>query len=123
ENSARRSTERCVRTRAAIHLPLMPSANDAPRTILLVSPYWRERHRWMVSSVKLAELWQRDGYRVVVLCMGETTETRVVSPTLTVHTLKDFFLPDPWNYGIARGFSRRAVSLAREIAPDVIVIN
>lgn len=41
------------------------------RTILLISPYWQEPHRWMVSSVKLAALWQKLGYRVVVACMGK----------------------------------------------------
>jgi hypothetical protein len=44
------------------------------RTILLISPYWKEPHRWMVSTVKLAELWQRLGYRVIVACMGEMPE-------------------------------------------------
>ena len=41
------------------------------KTILLISPYWKEPHRWMVSSLKLAELWQRIGYRMGVVCMGK----------------------------------------------------
>ncbi len=97
------------------------------RTILLISPYWKEDHRWMVSTVNMAELWQRIGYHVHVLCMGPTAGgTRTVervSDTLTIHRVQDVFLPDPWNYGIALGFSVKAVKLARELKPDVIVVN
>ncbi len=92
-------------------------------TILLISPYWREPHRWMVSSYKLAELWQRLGYRVVVACMGSETKTENISDTLTVHFRKDIFLKDPWNYGICFGFSGFVNRLVREEKPDHIVIN
>lgn len=98
------------------------------RTILLISPYWKEQHRWMVSSVKLADLWQRLGYRVVVVCMsedmnGEKERTEVLSPTLTIYRKKDFFLPDPWNYGIALGFSGFVKRIIRDEKPDIIVCN
>ena len=100
---------------------------DTPKkSILLISPYWKEDHRWMVSTVKLAELWQRLGYSVHVLCMGDTAKhghVENVSETLTVHRVKDVFIPDPWNYGIAFGFSGRAATLARELRPDIIVVN
>lgn len=101
----------------------MPDIADDRTTILLVSPYWREPHRWMVSSVKLAELWQRMGYRVHVVCMAPKTETTQVSPTLTIHGVKDVFLRDPWNYGIARGFSRRVLAVARSTQPSLVVVN
>lgn len=80
----------------------------------------------MVSTYKLADLWQRIGYSVHVLCMGDVTkygETEKISDTLSVHRVKDVFIPDPWNYGIAFGFSGRAARLARELKPDVIVVN
>ncbi|MDD5624079.1 MAG: glycosyltransferase family 4 protein [Candidatus Peribacteraceae bacterium] len=93
------------------------------KTILLISPYWKESHRWMVSSVKLAELWQRLGYRVVVACMGTETGREVVSETLIIHRRKDFFLPDPWNYGIAPGFTGLVRRLLREERPDLVVVN
>lgn len=96
------------------------------KRILLISPYWKEDHRWMVSTVKLSELWQRRGYSVTVLCMGDTQKygvTEKVSETLTIHRVKDFFLPDPWNYGIAFGFSGRAAALVRELKPDLIIVN
>ncbi len=93
------------------------------QTILLLSPYWKEEHRWMVSSYKMAELWQRIGFRVVVACMGSSNRIEEVSPTLTVHYRKDLFLPDPWNYGIAFGFAGYAARLAKELKPEVIVVN
>lgn len=94
-----------------------------PDSILLISPYYRERHRWMVSTVKLAELWQRLGYRVVVICMGERTRRTDLSPTLTIVERRDLFLPDPWNYGISWGFSRVVKALVREEKPAIIVVN
>lgn len=105
------------------------------RTILLISPYWKEEHRWMVSTVKLAELWQRLGFRVVVACMGciegqegEKGQKRKesvtkVSESLTIYRKKDFFLPDPWNYGIAFGFFGLVRTIIRAEHPDLIVIN
>src|SRR5687767_12986892 len=77
----------------------------------------------MVSGYKLAELWQRLGYRVVVACMGSETKTENVSETLTVHSQKDVFLKDPWNYGIALGFGGFVAGLAKQEKPDVIVVN
>jgi glycosyltransferase involved in cell wall biosynthesis len=93
------------------------------KTILLITPYWREQHRWMVSGYKLADLWQRLGYRVVVACMGSETKIEKFSDTLTVHSRKDVFLKDPWNYGICFGFGGYVARLAKEEKPDVIVVN
>lgn len=93
------------------------------KTILLISPYWKEDHRWMVSSVKLAELWQRLGFRVVVACMGTASSVETVSDTLTIHRRKDLFLPDPLNFGIAFGFAGYVRRLIAAEKPDHIVIN
>jgi glycosyltransferase involved in cell wall biosynthesis len=93
------------------------------KTILLISPYWRDSHRWMVSTVKLAELWQRLGYRVVVVTMGNWWKREVKSPTLTIYHKKDIFLKDPWNYGIALGFTGLVRRVIRDEKPDIIVVN
>src|SRR3989344_2196775 len=93
------------------------------KTILLISPYWKEPHRWMVSSVKLAELWQIMGYRVVVVCMGTATSKEVVSETLTLVRVRDFFLPDPLNYGIAPTFLFHVLRALKKEKPDLVVIN
>ncbi len=98
------------------------------KTILLISPYWKEDHRWMVSSFKLAKLWQKIGYKVVVVCMGnlgnrELGKLEKVSDTLEIHRIQDIFLKDPWNYGIAFGFSGYVSRLVKELKPDHIVTN
>lgn len=93
------------------------------KSILLISPYWKEDHRWMVSSVKLAELWQRMGYRVIVACMGSQSSVEHVSDTLIIHRRKDFFLPDPLNFGIAFGFFPYVLAVIRREKPDVIFCN
>lgn len=77
----------------------------------------------MVSSFKLAELWQRIGYKVVVVCMGAETRVEKVSDTLTVHFRKDIFLKDPLNFGIALGFAGYVRRVIGEVKPDRIVIN
>lgn len=94
------------------------------KTILLISPYWKEDHRWMVSSVKLAELWVRLGYKVEVVCMGkENGKWKMENGKLVVHTRKDIFIPDPWNYGICFGFTGYVRKLIHEVQPDHIVCN
>lgn len=94
------------------------------KTILLISPYWKEDHRWMVSSYKLADLWSRLGYRVVVVCMGsESKSLTKLKENLFLVTRKDWFLKDPWNYGISFGFSGFVAKLAAEQKPDIIVVN
>lgn len=101
------------------------------QTILLISPYWKEPHRWMVSSVKLAELWQRMGYRVVVACMGKTDTSgkppaagyEDISPTLRIYRKPDVFLPDPLNFGIALGFTGMVRRIIRNEKPDRIIVN
>jgi glycosyltransferase involved in cell wall biosynthesis len=102
------------------------------RTILLISPYWREKHRWMVSSYKLAELWQRMGYKVVVVCMSEKrivksekgkVNKEEVSDTLTMYHVKDFFLKDPFNYGIAFKFLPTVLRVYKQEKPDIVVVN
>ena len=77
----------------------------------------------MVSSVKLSELWQKLGYRVVVACMGSKTETQRVTDTLTVYSRKDIFLKDPLNFGICFGFTGFVKRLIREGKPDIVVCN
>lgn len=77
----------------------------------------------MVSSVKLAELWQRLGYRLVVACMSSSSGRVVVSPTLTIYRRRDFFLPDPLNFGISVGFSRFVRRIIHAEKPDLIVAN
>jgi glycosyltransferase involved in cell wall biosynthesis len=93
------------------------------KTILLVSPYWKENHRWMVSSYKLADLWQRLGYKVIVICMGEKSEIEHATDTLVIHRRRDIFLPDPLNFGIAFGFFWYVLKTIKKENPDILICN
>ena len=94
------------------------------KTILLISPYWKEPHRWIVSSVKLAELWQRIGYKVIVVSMGSISSPMTkLRENLFLTTRKDVFLKDPWNYGISFGFAGFVAKIAKQEKPDIIVVN
>jgi glycosyltransferase involved in cell wall biosynthesis len=81
----------------------------------------------MVSSVKLADLWQKMGYRVVVVCMGPSTPLRMtkeeVSNTLTIYRVRDWFLPDPLNYGIAPTFLFHVFRILKEEKPAIVIVN
>ena len=77
----------------------------------------------MVSSVKLAELWQTMGYRVVVVCMGKPAGREEISPTLVMHRVQDFFLPDPLNYGIAPTFLFHVLRAYFRERPAITVVN
>ena len=86
----------------------------------------------MPSTVKLAELWQRMGYRVVCVCMGHgggkkgekrKESEEVVSDTLTIYRVKDFFLPDPLNYGIAPTFVFHVLRALKKEKPDIVIVN
>ena len=77
----------------------------------------------MVSTVKLAELWQTLGYKVIVACMGSKSGTEEISESLKIYRRKDLFIPDPWNYGIALGFTGFVRKIINQEKPDVIVVN
>lgn len=77
----------------------------------------------MVSTCKLAELWQRMGYRVVVVCMSGKTEVKEISGSLKIYGVKDFFLKDPFNYGIAPFFCWHVFKALRAEKPAIIAAN
>jgi glycosyltransferase involved in cell wall biosynthesis len=84
----------------------------------------------MVSSVKLAELWQRMGYRVVVVCMGKGgspwrrgSTVEEISATLRIYRKPDFFLRDPLNFGIAPGFGSLVRKVIAKEHPDLLICN
>jgi glycosyltransferase involved in cell wall biosynthesis len=55
--------------------------------------------------------------------MGADTSKEVVSDTLTIYRKKDLFIPDPWNYGIAFGFTSLVKQVIAMEKPDDIVVN
>src|SRR3989338_3620071 len=55
--------------------------------------------------------------------MGEKTSTEKLSNTFTIHRVKDFFLPDPFNYGIAPFFCFHVLRIYRKEKPDFVIVN
>ena len=80
----------------------------------------------MVSTVKLSRLWESLGYQVDIVCMHTTENSEKpvkLSERRTIQFKRDFFLSDPWNYGISWGFSKLVRKRVREEKPDFIVVN
>ncbi len=63
------------------------------------------------------------GYRVVVVCMGAETGKEVASETLTIYRVKDFFLPDPLNLGIAPTFFFHVLHALKSENPEIVIVN
>jgi glycosyltransferase involved in cell wall biosynthesis len=70
--------------------------------ILLITPYFFEKHRWTVSGYKTAMALSKLGYEVVVFTAGSKGQPRVeqMSTRLKVYRFRDIFIPDPVNFGI-----------------------
>jgi len=70
--------------------------------ILIVTPYFFEPHRWMISGYKSALGLAALGHDVVVFTSGSRGQPEVeeISAHLKVYRFRDFFLPDPVNFGI-----------------------
>jgi glycosyltransferase involved in cell wall biosynthesis len=70
--------------------------------VLLVAPYFFERHRWNIAAFKTAHSLARVGCEVVAVTGGSAGQPsrETPAPGLTLVRLRDVFLPDPANYGI-----------------------
>lgn len=91
------------------------------QTIVLVASYWKEPHRWMVCNLTLADLWQNLGYRVVVVCMHSKAGIIQQTDTLIVYGVKDLFIPDPFNFGIAPTYLFHVLRIIKQYKPTQIV--
>lgn len=89
--------------------------------LLIVAPYFFERHRWMISAYKTA-LALSQHIDVVVLTTGQPA-TETINPRLRIYRLRDWFLPDPINYSIVPGLWGGLRRILRSERPDVILVN
>lgn len=79
----------------------------------------------MISSLQLAEMWQSLGYEVHVLCLGRKEaffpdDERKAS---SITAVPDFFIKDPFNYGISFSFFVTLWQLLKTLKPKYIVVN
>ncbi len=89
--------------------------------ILLVCPYFREPHRWMISAYKTA-LYLSKQHEVVVVTTGQPP-LEVVNERLKIYRLRDWFLPDPVNYSIIPSLFHRVRAVIKTEQPQAFLIN
>jgi glycosyltransferase involved in cell wall biosynthesis len=92
--------------------------------ILIVTPYFMEPRRWVASGFKAAFALARSGREVVVLTSGSagSPRTEVPAPGLKVYRFRDFFIPDPVNFGILPFLSYRLWSVLRAERPTHVLV-
>ena len=92
--------------------------------ILLVTPYFFEPHRWMISGYKGALGLSSLGHDVVVFTAGSRGQPAVerLSPNLTVYRFPDFFLSDPVNFGIMPFLFPRLWRVIRRERPTHFIV-
>jgi glycosyltransferase involved in cell wall biosynthesis len=92
--------------------------------ILIVTPYFMEPRRWVASGFKAAFALARSGREVVVLTSGSagSPRTEVPAPGLKVYRFRDFFMPDPVNFGILPFLSYRLWSVLRAERPTHVLV-
>jgi len=89
--------------------------------ILIVSPYFFEPHRWMISAYKSAlALAKRD--QVIVATTGRPYKEKV-NENLTIYRLRDIFLPDPINFSFVPFLSFHLYKIIRKEKPDCFLVN
>lgn len=89
--------------------------------VLIIAPYFFERHRWMISAYKTA-LALSDRMEVVVLTAGQPAFEQFF-PRLKIYRLKDWFIPDPVNYSIVPGLIPALEKIIRVENPDIFLVN
>lgn len=89
--------------------------------VLIISPYFFEPHRWMISGYKTA-LNLSKGHQVVVLTTGKPAYEKL-NPNLKIYRLKDLFLPDPVNFSIVPGLFSKLKKVIKKEKPDIFLVN
>lgn len=89
--------------------------------VLIIAPYFFERHRWMISAYKTA-LALSKRMDVVVLTTGSPIEEQA-NPRLKIYRMKDWFIPDPVNYSIVPGLIPVLERIIRREKPDIYLVN
>lgn len=89
--------------------------------VLIVAPYFFERHRWMISAYKTARELAKD-HDAVVLTTGKPRFEQM-HPRLRVYRMFDIFLPDPVNYSIVPNLAFRLWRVVKKEKPDIFIVN
>jgi len=93
------------------------------KKILIISPYYKEKHRWMVSTYKYAENLAKHAKIIVFTGRSRKTNPIIRGKNLKIFGFRDIFIPDPANYGIIPFMYLRLYRLIKQENPDHIIIN
>lgn len=89
--------------------------------VLIVTPYFFEKHRWMISAYKTAlQLSKR--HEVVVLTTGKP-RYEVLNENLAVYRMPDLFIPDPVNYSIVPTLFFSIFRILRKERPQACLVS
>jgi glycosyltransferase involved in cell wall biosynthesis len=89
--------------------------------ILIVSPYFFEPHRWMISAYKTA-LYLSKHHQIVVLTTGRPRYEKL-NKNLTIYRLPDIFIPDPLNLSYVPGLYYHLIRVVRREKPTHFIVN
>jgi len=89
--------------------------------LLLIAPYFFEKHRWMISAYKAAMNLSKD-IEVVVITTGRPRYEEI-NKNLRVYRCWDWFIPDPANYSIVPGLFLKIIKVITKEKPDVYMVN
>ena len=92
--------------------------------ILLIAPYFKESHRWMISAYKEAINISKQGIEVVVFTSrSKKTPKLIKKKNLKIYGYRDIFLKDPINFGIMPFMNFHLLKLIKKEKPTHIIIN
>ncbi|MDD3774319.1 MAG: hypothetical protein PHW50_03540, partial [Patescibacteria group bacterium] len=89
--------------------------------ILIISPYFFEPHRWMISAYKTALALSKND-QVVVMTTGRPWIEQM-NKNLTIYRLRDLFLPDPINFSFVPFLGWHLLRIIRKEKPDCFLVN
>jgi glycosyltransferase involved in cell wall biosynthesis len=97
---------------------------DKKIKILLITPYFKEPHRWMISAYKEAINFAKNGYETIVFTSrSKNTPKLVKKKNLKIYGYRDIFLKDPINFGIMPFMTFHLLNLIRKEKPTHIIIS
>jgi len=89
--------------------------------VLIISPYFFEPHRWMISAYKTALALSKNT-QVIVVTTGRPYKEKM-NKNLMIYRLHDFFLPDPVNFSFVPFLGWQLYSIIKKEKPDCFLIN
>jgi glycosyltransferase involved in cell wall biosynthesis len=89
--------------------------------VLLIAPYFFEKHRWMISAYKTAFHLAKK-HQVIVLTTG-SPRYEILNENLRIYRMPDYFIPDPVNYSIVPTLPFSLLRILRKERPQACLVS